>query len=111
MSFNLSQYSGLQMHALELKQNENNEESARQGVLSKEVYVLPTSYTQRRYLILEELAPGNPALIMALNFRLTGDLNIAALKVAINELVCRHEVLRTAFKLIDGAQMQVVTPS
>ena len=43
--------------------------------------------------------------------RVYGDLNISALEASLNEIVRRHETLRTAFRLIDGKPVQVVQPA
>jgi NRPS condensation-like uncharacterized protein len=42
--------------------------------------------------------------------RLTGRLNLRALERTFNELVRRHEILRTTFDAIDGQPMQVIAP-
>ncbi|HZI57394.1 MAG TPA: amino acid adenylation domain-containing protein, partial [Verrucomicrobiae bacterium] len=42
--------------------------------------------------------------------RLRGDLDVAALRSAINEIIARHEVLRTCFTQIDGEPVQVIVP-
>lgn len=44
-------------------------------------------------------------------FRLTGELNVAALERAVNELARRHEVLRTLFPVVDGQPGQVIAPT
>lgn len=78
--------------------------------VDKEVYVFPTSFAQQGFLLLEELAPGNPAFIMALNLQLTGNLNVPVLEDAINEMIDRHEILRTTFMTLGGQKVQVVAP-
>lgn len=55
----------------------------------------------------------NPACDMGSQstcFRLMGVFNEAAMEVAINELVRRHETLRTSFRFIDGRPVQVIAP-
>src|SRR6185369_2338840 len=42
---------------------------------------------------------------------LTGKLNVTALERAINEVVRRHEVLRTTFRTVNGEPVQVVAPA
>ena len=43
--------------------------------------------------------------------RLLGNLNPSALEASLNEIISRHETLRTAFRLIDGRPVQVVQPA
>jgi amino acid adenylation domain-containing protein len=78
--------------------------------VSEEVYILPTSYAQQRLWILDQLEPGNPAYNMPSAVRLTGTLNTSALLRGINEVIRRHEVLRTTFAPGDGGPSQVIRP-
>jgi hypothetical protein len=48
---------------------------------------------------------------MSSAFRLKGELNAAALEQSINEIVKRHESLRTCFSLIGAEAVQVITSS
>ncbi|MEP7075450.1 MAG: condensation domain-containing protein [Acidobacteriota bacterium] len=76
---------------------------------SDDVYVMPTSVAQQRFWILDQLEPGNTSLNMPLALRLTGKLDTAALQRTFNEIVSRHEVLRTTFSKNHGKPVQVVT--
>lgn len=69
----------------------------------------PLSFAQRRQWFLEQLAPGRVHL-MPNAVRLRGPLNVDRLESALNELLRRHEALRTVFKVVDGAPMQVIRP-
>ncbi|MEK7327247.1 MAG: condensation domain-containing protein, partial [Chloroflexota bacterium] len=42
--------------------------------------------------------------------RLSGKLDVMALTNSLNEIVCRHEVLRTSFEVVDDEPRQVVAP-
>jgi thioesterase domain-containing protein/acyl carrier protein len=75
-----------------------------------EVFVLPTTVGQKGFCYLELLQPGNTAYNIAVRFRLQGPLRSAELEWALNEIVRRHEVLRTTFAVLDGKQVQVVSP-
>src|SRR5215213_2623175 len=70
----------------------------------------PLSFAQQRLWFLDQLDPGNPAYNIPFVLRFSGVLNIAALQTSINELVHRHETLRTSFSLTDGEAVQVVAP-
>ncbi len=76
--------------------------------MTEGLYVLPTSFGQRRLFFLDQLAPGNPAYNISAGVRITGSLDEAALHRALLEIVRRHETLRTTFVAVDGEPMQVV---
>ncbi|GAB1539219.1 hypothetical protein NUACC21_18850 [Scytonema sp. NUACC21] len=76
-----------------------------------EVFVFPTSFAQQRLWFLDRLAPGNPFYNVSTALRLTGSLNLGALKQAFNEIVTRHETLRTVFVMVDGQPVQAIVPS
>ncbi|HKX30628.1 MAG TPA: amino acid adenylation domain-containing protein, partial [Blastocatellia bacterium] len=69
---------------------------------------LPLSFAQRRLWFLDQLVPDNPFYNMAGALKLEGRLNIAALERAINEIVRRHEVLRTRFEVEENEPVQVI---
>ena len=79
--------------------------------MQKEVFVFPTSFGQQRLWFLHQWEPGTPLYNMPRSFRLTGRLDIAALEQSVNELVRRHESLRTFFSVVDGQPLQVITPN
>ena len=71
---------------------------------------LPLSFAQQRLWFLDRLQPGDSLYNMTTAVRLRGALDCAALERAFNEIVRRHEVLRSTFRLIDGEPMQVIVP-
>ena len=76
------------------------------------VYVLPSSFGQERFWALDRLDPGNPAWNVPVRFRLEGALDPALLERAFNEVVRRHEVLRTTFSsATEGPPQQVIAPT
>src|SRR5262249_43557879 len=66
------------------------------------------SFAQQRLWFLDQLAPGSPIYNIPLAVRLTGRLEVRALERSFEELVRRHEILRTIFTMVDGNPMQVV---
>ena len=68
----------------------------------------PLSFGQQRLWFLNQLDPSNPAYNIAHAFRIKGPLNVSTLKAALNELVRRHEVLRTRFAIVDGEPIQLI---
>jgi amino acid adenylation domain-containing protein len=71
----------------------------------------PTSLQQQRLWFLDQMAPGNPAYNLPRAYRLRGPLDEAALQYALDELVRRHESLRTVFAFRGGEPVQVITPA
>ncbi len=76
----------------------------------REAEHFPLSFAQQRLWFLDQLEPGNPLYNLPAAIRLTGSLNIAALEKALDEIVRRHEVLRTTFKTVEGDPVQVIAP-
>jgi amino acid adenylation domain-containing protein len=70
----------------------------------------PLSFAQERLWFLNQLEPDSPVYNQPKAIRLSGDLNIAALKKALDVLIERHEVLRTKFLLPDGRPVQIIGP-
>lgn len=64
------------------------------------------SSTQERLWKLGGLAPGKPLGNVDLSFRLTGPFQVSAAQRALDQLVRRHEMLRTTFDVVDGAVRQ-----
>jgi amino acid adenylation domain-containing protein/non-ribosomal peptide synthase protein (TIGR01720 family) len=69
---------------------------------------LPLSFAQRRLWFLHQLDPGSLAYVVPSAFRLSGKLSLQALQQSLDELVGRHEVLRTTYELRDGEPAQVI---
>lgn len=76
--------------------------------LGEALYRFPTTIAQQALWYLDRLQPGDPAWNIAVRFRLRGPLNPPALEHALNEIVRRHEVLRTTFLFEEPAPVQIV---
>ena len=72
---------------------------------------LPLSYSQQRLWFLDQLDPGSSTYNLFSAYQFKGDLDVLALEQSFNEIVRRHEVLRTVFKSENGDAAQVVLPS
>ncbi|MFD5736279.1 condensation domain-containing protein [Streptomyces sioyaensis] len=69
---------------------------------------IPLSQTQRRLWFLNRLHGAAGHYNMAMAYRLRGDLDLPALRLAVDDLVTRHESLRTAYPDWDGRPQQIV---
>ncbi len=74
------------------------------------VGVFPLSFAQERLWFLERLVPGQATYNIAAVLRLHGDLNVPALRTALDEIVRRHAVLRTRYGESDEQAFQEVAP-
>ena len=71
---------------------------------------LPLSFAQQRLWFLDQLVPGNAFYNLPAAVRLGGPLDLPAFKRVFQEILRRHEVLRTSFTLVDGRTVQVISP-
>jgi amino acid adenylation domain-containing protein len=71
----------------------------------------PLALAQLRLWFLDQLEPGGIAYNLTSAAKLTGRLDIAALERGFNEVIRRHESLRTIFRAQDGIPQQIVLPA
>jgi len=72
---------------------------------------VPLSFAQQRLWFLDQMDPGNHLYNIPRAFRLAGTLDIPALERALNDLVARHEILRTNYRLGDADEpVQIIAP-
>ncbi|MGH7978605.1 MAG: condensation domain-containing protein, partial [Limisphaerales bacterium] len=70
---------------------------------------LPASFAQERLWFLHQLKP-NAAYNIPLAFRIKGRLNRDFLEQCLNQIIERHETLRTHFEAVEGHLVQIVAP-
>ncbi|WP_033247759.1 condensation domain-containing protein, partial [Nocardia carnea] len=70
----------------------------------------PLSLAQQRMWFLNRFDQQSVAYNIPLAIRLSGELDIEALRVAVADLVARHEVLRTVYPETESGPVQVVLP-
>ena len=72
---------------------------------------LVLSFSQERLWLLDQMMPGSGSYNVAVALRLRGALDESALAQAFDELVRRHEALRTTFVWEQGAARQQIQPA
>lgn len=68
----------------------------------------PLSYSQQRFWFLQQMGESGAFLHVPFTVRLTGQLNLRKLQVAVDRLVDRHEILRTGFFDEEGQPFQQI---
>lgn len=72
------------------------------------IATFPASVTQQRCWIMEQITPGNKGLNLAVRWEVRGNMPGDVAEAAFQEIVNRHEILRTRFVERDGQAVQEV---
>ncbi|HVG22328.1 MAG TPA: amino acid adenylation domain-containing protein [Blastocatellia bacterium] len=72
---------------------------------------LPLSFSQERLWLLDQIEPDSPAYNLIRAVSLEGMLDDSALEQSFNEIVRRHESLRTSFPVVEGRPVQAIAPA
>jgi len=75
-----------------------------------DVFAAPVSFAQQRMWFLHQLEPESAAYNIQAAVRIQGELNVEALERSLNEVVRRHESLRTSFVTVNERVLQVIYP-
>lgn len=76
----------------------------------RESSYVPLSLAQQRLWLLSQLDPTGALYTIPTAIRLTGALETNILQLSINQIVRRHEILRTTFAIVGEQPMQVIAP-
>ncbi|NEP88105.1 MAG: amino acid adenylation domain-containing protein [Okeania sp. SIO2C2] len=94
--------------------------SAKQSVYSQQSQIKPIerngnppplSYAQQRLWFIEKMALSSNTYNLPLTLHLVGKLDYLALEKSLNQIIARHETLRTTFSEINGTPAQIIKPS
>ncbi len=95
---------------LRLRQKEAADPGRPRALPRRDGEELPLSFGQERLWFLDRLDPGSAAYNIPVHLRLAGDLDVAALAATLDEMIRRHEALRTTFAESAVGPVQVVGP-
>ena len=73
--------------------------------------VLPLSFAQQRLWFLDQLELGSTTYLIPSALCVDGEINMQALERSFQDLIHRHESLRTTFEERDGQPVQVIHPA
>ena len=68
------------------------------------------SFAQERLWFLGELQPNSSSYNTPFGLELSGELNVQVLERAFNEILRRHQALRTTISMLDNSPLQVIAP-
>jgi acyl carrier protein len=71
---------------------------------------LPLSFAQQRLWFLDQMDPGKHLYNVPRAIRMTGALDVEALERGINDLIARHEILRTTYGVAKDQPIQKIAP-
>jgi amino acid adenylation domain-containing protein len=72
---------------------------------------LPLSFAQQRLWFVHQLAPSSPFYNMSFTLRIRGHLRTDVLQRVVDQIVERHEILRSFFDSRQGVPLQVIAPT
>lgn len=73
--------------------------------------IFPASFAQKRLWLLDQITPDSDFYNLTLALELQGDLKVEALNNAFNQLIKRHQTLRTTFTMENDEPAQLIHPA
>ncbi len=78
---------------------------------AEDVFVFPASFGQHGLWLVDQFNPASTAYSLPVLLRVAGALDVEVLERVLNEIVQRHEILRTTFSLQGDRLVQVISQS
>ncbi|MCP4657722.1 MAG: amino acid adenylation domain-containing protein, partial [bacterium] len=97
--------------AAALRRHEGLEAPPLRALARRPGETVPLSFAQQRLWFIDRFQPDSALYNLPVLFRLAGRLDRGALGRAVDEIVRRHEVLRTHFDTVDEVPVQVIEPA
>jgi amino acid adenylation domain-containing protein len=72
---------------------------------------IPLSFAQQRLWFLDQLEGGSSTYNIPTALHLIGSLQVTTLERVVQEIVRRHEALRTNFEMVNGSPIQIIHPN
>lgn len=88
-----------------IKGGHSDEEIPRKNALTA-----PLSFAQQRLWLHCQMEPVSAAYNFPTALKLTGKIDLSAMEKAVNEIICRHAILRTRFVTVAEQPQQVIIP-
>src|SRR6267142_696642 len=110
MKMSFSQLSAEQQETLARLLAESGIDSAPRTIVRRNAVTAPASHAQQRMWFLYQLQSDHALYNVPLGLRIRGRLDVASLKRPFDEIVLRHEALRTTFTDERGSLLQVIHP-
>jgi NRPS condensation-like uncharacterized protein len=90
---------------------QSTQQAAREAPGKRKKTSFSLSFGQQRLWVLEQFEPGSPLYNVSGALRMRGRLDVAALERGLNEIIARHETLRSTFTLEQSTPVQIIAPS
>ncbi|PCC14200.1 non-ribosomal peptide synthetase [Pseudoalteromonas sp. JB197] len=81
------------------------------NLVADRVQGLPLSFAQQRMWFIDQLEENSTQYNIPMALKLTGDLDLDAFQAAMNDLVVRHEILRTTYSKTEQGPVQYINPA
>ncbi|NEP50384.1 MAG: non-ribosomal peptide synthetase, partial [Moorea sp. SIO3C2] len=91
------------------QKNRQSDEANSIQPISRE-QVISLSFAQQRLWFIEKMGLSSNAYNVPLTLNLVGQLDYVALQKSLNQIIARHETLRTTFSEINGTPVQIIQP-
>lgn len=79
--------------------------------INDRIQTLHLSFAQQHLWLLTQMGGASAAYHLSMGLRLSGELNVRALRAALDRIVFRHDALRTTFRRLEDDAVQHIAPA